>query len=242
MKRVNLNAVILVLILLGAVLFKSRFRSAEEPSLKTNNVTGSVPIEEQKVSQSLQSIQSSGLDGRAPASATATKATVVKAVVKLKAHSLPYAKELDTYVVLKKKVFLTETEERSRDQLLKNPAILRAMGQRLTISAADDAAALEQNSAVDMLLEALRSGDSTVATEVLKAVVTDRQVEDGALDISSRENLAGIKAEVLYQWSALNPVQSGQIASWLPGPVSQRIWQNVVTAQASNIAESADAD
>lgn len=235
MKRVNLNAVILVLILMGAVLVKSRFRSAEEPKLKTNNVTSIAPIEEQKVSQSLQSI-------REPASVAPVKATVVKAVVKLKAQSLPYSKELDTYVVLKKKVFLTETEERSRDQLLKNPAILRAMGQRLTISAADDAAALEQNSAVDMLLEALRSGDSTVATEVLKTVVSDQQVEDSALDISSRENLAGIKAEVLYQWSALNPVQSSQIASWLPGPVSKRIWQNVVTAQASNIAESADAD
>ena len=97
----------------------------------------------------------------------------------------------------------------------------------------------EQNAAIDMLLDALKSGDSEVAVDVLRSVVTDGQVEDESIDRSTRENLAGIKAEVLFQWSALKPAQASELASLLPGPISQKIWQNVVDAQQSNLNESA---
>jgi hypothetical protein len=158
----------------------------------------------------------------------------------LPAGPAPHAAELAEYTLLHRKVFLSDGEEAQKATLLKNPSVLRAMGDRLLRAPGDTKGLAEQNMAVEMLLEALRSGDTGVATEVLKGVVSDKQVEDTHLDMATRESLAGVKAEVLYQWSAQIPTQAGELAGLLPGPVSQKIWQNVINMQASNVAESAD--
>ncbi len=237
MKPINLNALIFALILSGAALYKSRFQS-EERTLKSNPQADT--LDAQNVTEALDSTTPVVVPIRQVATAKVGPEGAVEA--KFKAKTLPHTQELERYATLRSKVFLDETEESQKEQLLRNPAVLRSLGQRLLRSASDDAAALEQNNAIEMLLDALRSGDGPVATEVLKAVVEDGQVENADLDLASRENLAGIKAEVLYQWSAIRPVQSAQLVTWLPGPVSQRIWTNVVNLQASNLAESADAD
>lgn len=237
MMRINLNVVIFVLIIAGVALYKSRFDS-EELSLKSKASSKPVTKEVPNTIVTKNPGSSSPEVKREIASIHAGKPSSAK----LKAATLPYSKELAVYSVIRRKVFLSPTDQNERDKLLKNSAMLKSMGQRLLLSASDDAAATEQNVAVDFLLDAMRSGDYKVASEVLKNVISDGQVEDATLDLPSRENLAGIKAEVLYQWSALNPVKSDEMATWLPGPVSKRIWKNVVNAQASNMAESADAD
>ena len=96
----------------------------------------------------------------------------------------------------------------------------------------------EQDVAVDILLDALKDGDSRAAEEALREVVKDEQVEDGTLSGGVREQLAGVKAEVLYQWSAMVPSGASELARLLPGPVSQKIWQNVLNMQSQNLAES----
>jgi hypothetical protein len=140
---------------------------------------------------------------------------------------------------LRAKIFLSPEEKRERADLLRHSGLLKALGRRLVEPTRSMAVMNEQDAAIDVLMEALKSGDAQVAGEVLQGVVRDGQVEDTRLDRGSREQLAGLKAEVLYQWSALSPAAASQLPSWLPGPVSRKIWANVVRMQQSNLAESA---
>jgi hypothetical protein len=151
----------------------------------------------------------------------------------------PFSHELQVYAILHSKVFLSPSEQADKADLLRDRRVLRGLGTVLNRPPTDLKASIDQNLALDLLLEALRTGDSDVAAEVLRDIVSDSQVENPKLEPTVRENLAGIKAEVLFKWSAFRPAQAGDLASWLPGPVSQRIWQNVLEAQSSNLAESA---
>ena len=151
-----------------------------------------------------------------------------------------YQAELDAYTALKAIVLPTEEQKQERSRLLANGRLLSALGARLVKQPLLDLS--EQDVAVDILLDALKDGDSRAAEEALKSVVSDSQVEDLALDRPVREQLAGVKAEVLYQWAALSPHMSGDLASLLPGPTSQKIWQNVLTTHQRNLAESATVD
>lgn len=226
-----MNYVIVILLIIFAAMIKGRSMglgnrepAAAEPIAKVIAVPSTIAALPTKVAQ-------------APAPAAATPVITVTPKIEVKPE--PYAKELADFGALKKKVFLTPAEEANRNQLLSNERVLRGLRGRLMRSPTTSNEALEQNAAIDMLLEAVRVGDSEVAMDVLRTVVTDGQVEDESVDRSTRENLAGIKAEVLFQWSALKPAQASELASLLPGPVSEKIWQNVVDAQQSNLSESA---
>lgn len=147
-----------------------------------------------------------------------------------------FPKELNTYVFLHQKIFLTDAEKAERAQLLRHADLLRALGARLREPTRSPEVMNEQDTAIDLLIEAVRVGDKNVAAEVLRDVVRDGQVEDAKLERPAREQLAGLKAEVLYQWSAVSP--ESDLVSLLPGPVSKKIWANVLAMQESNRAES----
>jgi len=149
-----------------------------------------------------------------------------------------FQKELMSYLHLQTKVFLSNEERDRKRELLSREELLRAVGPKLIQPTRSEEGMRDQDAALDMLLEALESGNKTVAEQVLREVIEDRQIEDNAMDRSAREQLAGIKAEVLYQWSALLPTVAPDLEKWLPGPISQKIWQNVLRMQASNLAES----
>lgn len=148
-----------------------------------------------------------------------------------------YQAELDSFLKFKGKVFLTEQEKAERNRLLHDASLLRALGLRLTEASLAPSVTASQDAAVDLLIEALKSGDNEMASQVAKSVVEDSQVENTSLERGVRENLAGIKAEVLYHWAAMSPDSAG-IERYLPGPVSQKIWANVNRRHASNTAES----
>ncbi|MBX3021882.1 MAG: hypothetical protein KF799_09420 [Bdellovibrionales bacterium] len=150
-----------------------------------------------------------------------------------------FQKELTTYLDLQTKVFLNDVEKREREDLLHNTLLIRALGARLKVASRSMEVMREQDAAIDLILEALKEGDKTAAAEVLREVVQDGQVEDAKMEKTAREQLAGLKAEVLYQWSATNPQIASNLQTWLPGPVSKKIWDNVVRMQQSNAAESA---
>lgn len=227
MRTVNLNLLIAALLMGGIFLWKSR------PKVTTVDVS-----QVERTSAAVNGLTVA----RAP-SAAAPHAVVAKPLPVVKAlDPAPHAVELAMYTLLHRKVFLNEGESAEKSSLLKNASVLRAMGVRLVRPPGSEAAAGEQNTAIEMLIEALRSGDSEVASEVLKGVIKDSQIEDGQLEMSIRSNLAGIKAEILFQWSALRPTQAQELATLLPGPVSRKIWQNVIDAQTSNVAESVDTD
>jgi len=150
-----------------------------------------------------------------------------------------FQNELTVYLDLQTKVFLSDSEKREKADLLRNAALIRALGARLQQASRSHEVMREQDAAIDLLLEALKDGDTQAASEVLREVIQDSQVEDLKLDKGSREQLAGLKAEVLYQWSATNPQIASNLQSWLPGPVSKKIWDNVLRMQQSNEAEGA---
>jgi hypothetical protein len=153
-------------------------------------------------------------------------------------HPFEYPSELTSYMDLHEKVMLSDQEKREKTDLLRHTGLIKAMGKRLREASRTPEVMTEQDAAIDFLIEALKDGDTSVASEVLRDVVQDRQVEDAGLDRGLREQLAGLKAEVLYQWSAMNPGISGTLQAWLPGPVSRKIWANVLRMQQSNLAES----
>ena len=157
-----------------------------------------------------------------------------------KAARFEYQKELDDFAFLKKKALLTEEEKSEKKSLLQNENFLRGLAPLLTrIAGAPDLDfELHQNMAVDLLFEALQSEKSEVAAQVLQSVIQDASIENAKGDLATRQVLAGIKGEILYHWSALEPTRAGEMQGWLPGPVSQKIWKNVVAAQQSNLGES----
>lgn len=180
MKRINLNLLIFVLFTCGAFVIKGR--SAKVERLPTS-------ITEQKAPAQVLSIVNN------PSTVRVAVAPVLRQTPKIEAKVVqPFAKELARYSELKKKVFLNGKEATAKEQILKNEKVLRGMGARLNHSPTDSKEAIEQNAAIDLLVEALRSGDNEVATEVLRSVVTDGSIEDESLESSELENLAGVKA------------------------------------------------
>jgi hypothetical protein len=95
-----------------------------------------------------------------------------------------------------------------------------------------------ENAALDLLLESFQRGDRATSLEVIQSLIQDQQVENGQLPQSIRETLAGIKGELLYNAVALAPQEFKSTVQNLPGPVSQRIWQNVQEKHRQNLAES----
>ncbi|MBL7689507.1 MAG: hypothetical protein JNJ49_15830 [Bdellovibrionaceae bacterium] len=127
---------------------------------------------------------------------------------------------------LKERMFQDASLMRELELLLKAPA----MGNHELAS--------QQMTALDVLFDAMNSKSADLAEKVLAAVVEDRTIEDESLDSNRRQALAEVKAEVLYRWSAAEPGQVDQIVGMLPGPVSQKIWGNVIETQEQNAAES----
>lgn len=151
-----------------------------------------------------------------------------------------YQAELESFSRLRAKVFLNENDEAERRRLLNDSSLLRALGLRLTEASLAESVMASQDAAVDFLIEAMKSGDKVLASEIARAVIEDPQVENASLERSVRENLAGLKAEVLYHWAAQMPDDAAGVERYLPGPVSQKIWSNVSRRHHSNTAESAE--
>jgi len=149
-----------------------------------------------------------------------------------------YQSDLDAFARIKAKVFLNEAEEAEQRRLLNDSSLLKALGLRLTEASLAPSVTASQDAAVDLLVEAMKNGDKALAAEIARAVIEDPQVENTSIERSVRENLAGVKAEVLYHWAALMPEEAGAIERYLPGPVSQKIWANVARRHSSNRAES----
>lgn len=154
---------------------------------------------------------------------------------------VPFATELKLYQAVRNKVFMSETEKTLRKSFLNDGRMLMALGEYLKTVSIDTADTEEaRNNATDLLLEAVQTEKSEAAEQALQSVIMDEQIENENLDLEARKSLANTKAEVLYHWSAMDPARSEQIQSWLPGPVSEKIWQNVRQAQNQNLAESKD--
>lgn len=147
-----------------------------------------------------------------------------------------YQAELMNYADLKTIILPDENQKALRKRLLQNADFLRSVGDRLRQRPM--LALMEQAAGIDLLVEALRVGEKSIAKDALMAIVADAQVEDQNLPRPEREQMAGVKAEVLFHWLALQPGSMTEAESALPGPVSRKILENVKHQHQSNLAES----
>lgn len=160
---------------------------------------------------------------------------------KNEAYQVPQEQKsaLKEYVSIQRKVFTSEREKNRAKELLNNRDFLKSIERLLTSTNFNDTEYQSlQNAAIDMLLEADSKYQSEAAQQILMNVVSDPQIESDSMPAAERQALAGVKAEVLYLWTAQNPRISGAIASALPGVVSQKIWNNVKATQEVNYQES----
>lgn len=181
-----------------------------------------------------------GVGERAPASIAPSTAPVgsVEALPKETTPLTYFQKEVAAYSKLVRKIFPNEGDVKEKQALFGSLEFMKAMGQRLLKPALNAKALEEQDLAMDFLFEALNSEQELVAEGLLRDVIVDKQVEDRKLSPEARENLAGLKGEVLHRWTSMRPHVSEKLQQELPGPVSERVWANVVEAQAVNMAES----
>ncbi|MES2855146.1 MAG: hypothetical protein V4692_04750 [Bdellovibrionota bacterium] len=145
---------------------------------------------------------------------------------------------LSKYRSLKTKVFMSDQEAALHKRLLADRGFVRNLASVLRVSAVDLEAQRTQDSAIDLLLDAATNGFSEVAAEAFREVISDDQIENSSIPKEGRQALAEIKAEVLYQWTAIDPSRVSEVEDLLPGPVSKRIWANVLDTQTRNVAES----
>lgn len=147
--------------------------------------------------------------------------------------------ELDKFAMISNKALLLEHDKVAKKKLITDVAFIRSLKSVLLTAALDNTMSHNQNIAVDFLFEALKGSQHDEVVKVLQAVAADPAVDNEQTDMASRKALAGVKAEVLFTWSAVDPDADANIAAALPGPVSQKIWANVKKQQENNLAESA---
>lgn len=150
-----------------------------------------------------------------------------------------YTHDLQKYADLGKKAILLEPDKLVKRRLLKDENFLRSLEALVKTAPVDEQSQSMQNSALDFVFESLNTDMRQVAIEILKNVVADPTVENTRVNEMDRKVLAGVKAEALYQWSAVDPSAERSINGLLPGPVSEKIWVNVKKQQESNLGESA---
>ena len=148
----------------------------------------------------------------------------------------PLVTQLKQLRLIKAKVFRSETEEITMKAFVRNADNLQSLVSLLTDSVSLQATtAAEHQAAVDILLEAAKGANTKLAVESILTVIGDKQVEDQSSTKTVRELHAGIKAELMYGAAFID---RQTIQNYVPGPVTQKIWDNVQMAHAENITGS----
>lgn len=155
-------------------------------------------------------------------------------------YSLPSPEAIQDFKDIQQKVFKSSDESERKNEILNDAEYLKKLSRflRNTKNFSYPQFEQDQNTIIDILVAASQGGDSEAALEAIYEVVKDAQVENTQLDPTVRNTLAGVKAELLYTASALNPTAFIGVERFLPGPVSQKIWQNVQEKQRDHQLES----
>jgi hypothetical protein len=137
---------------------------------------------------------------------------------------------------INEKVFLSDDEKKIREQMINDKELIQSLG--LLLRSPEHSNNEDHFAAVDLLLEAYESGDREASWQEIVSVVRDPQIENGSISMEQFEILAGNKGELMYELSALAPGAEELITKNLPGPVSQKIWENVKVKQIENLTIS----
>lgn len=242
------NAYILAGVILCGVWILTKPRIGSEKAQSNEDQKSSVSdrksasqIRAREIEQERTGKEVERLEGAISRSVSSVSSTKSQSAAKTQVMNFGFSNELIDYARLKSKVLLTDAAKAQKEKLVLNVDLLKALEGLLKSAASDPQIQEMRNDAIDLLLDARSAGAGGAAEQVLRAVIEDKQIEDERIDQSLRRTLAGVKAEILYQWSSLEPARSDEIQSWLPGPISEKIWHNVIEAQNQNEMDSREA-
>jgi len=119
--------------------------------------------------------------------------------------------DLSFFQSLSTKKTISASEDARRARLLNDATFLRSLKPVLNKTPITSQEALEQNAAIDLLREAVRSGDSDTAIEVLRSVVMD-EAEDPELQAKSS-------------------AKEEKDGTLVPGAARDKAWINVTNTQ-----------
>lgn len=156
------------------------------------------------------------------------------------AVTLPKPEVFRDYKNIHLKTFKTPQEEARQKEILSDYDYIKNLSLYLRSTGAMKNAdfKINQDTAIDLLLESLKIGDAVAARSAILEIARDNQVENQNLELEIRETLAGVKGELIYHATALYPNSFTEIPDLLPGPVSRKIWENVKEKQRLNHSES----
>lgn len=156
----------------------------------------------------------------------------------------PFSEQLKRQIIrfknLQMKSVMTEAEQNEYSDMLQNADVLHQIGEVLRSRKAfeDPQFAKLENVAVDYVIEALKKGNEDAASDAAWDQIRDAQVEDPSIPLGERKILAGIKGEILYHATAIRPDIFQEVEMDLPGPASEKIWQNVQAQHQDNLKDS----
>lgn len=160
--------------------------------------------------------------------------------VEVSPETFPQIEKANDFRSIQAKVFKSPEELHKIKLISTDATYLDALRKYLTNANAAIKAEFreQQNLAIDILLEGLKYAESSAAESALRAIIKDATIENSELNFPARAALAAVKAEVLYQSSAMRADLFANVEDLLPGPVSKKIWDNVLLKQAENAKES----
>lgn len=141
---------------------------------------------------------------------------------------------LSQWSELNKKLLKSSLELEHQKLILNNESILQWAAQAIHDP---NLSVKSRNQSLALLLDGLAM-NSPYIHDILSQTVADKSIEYSTLPISERQLMAEFKAEILFSWSSSQPEQMTFISSLLPGPVSQKIWENILNEQSKNIETS----
>lgn len=139
---------------------------------------------------------------------------------------------------INKKVFLSKNELEFKSKILSDQKVMIEM-KNILLRPSNNIVETEllQSFALEYLYEAVSSGHQ-LAQDMLVEIIKDSSIENRSVPLSDRQAMAEIKADVMFNFSAMTADSEELIEKRLPGPISQKIWANVKLRQQRYLAES----
>ena len=152
---------------------------------------------------------------------------------------LPRPEVVAEFRIIQAKVFKTDSEKARIRLAINDRSYLLELGRYLLNVGSFNNSDFKDNQdgVIDLLVEALKKGNSRAAEMAILEVILDAQVENEKLDLKIREILANSKAELMYQARDIKGSMMTNIEAQLPGPISLKIWKDVQRKPSQNLAD-----
>jgi hypothetical protein len=141
---------------------------------------------------------------------------------------------------LQAKVFRSDAEEAERQLMSRDPDLISESKKALLLSVGSHETARAEmiDSALELLILAGRDADGR-ADQAIVEILEDPRLEDGGQSDETREQLAGVQAELLVSLiDTANPRLKRHLGELRLGPVGRRLRARVELRLSRNLAES----